>query len=755
MWAKGLSGLLVKQGPGVSAREPATTYWAAEPDSERAAALVLERVKRFRDWLRASGRAERMWRSWRAFYGRAPDGMGDTSRITADGSQGEWVGTTTNDFAQLVTQTAVLTTQTRPAFKVVPTNSDSKSLAQASFAQGLLAYYDKLHNLDDRDRETVLGALLTSEAWRIGRWDNAAGEALTEFMDDGPAVRAGDIGVHVTTSFRCAYDAESADIDSLQWFAFARRYNRFDLAAQVEKRSPETARKLRGMSADAGDVADEWDNPAYDLKQAGLTSTASSDLVLVWEFRHLPTPALPNGRVIRFVGNQCVVFDTMEALMTPEGAPLMGESGPMFKDHGYPYGKRLQANRLSPEITVDSVAGHTAVFDLLGLQELMDTLATIMATAANAGGVSNLWTPLGDKPSITAMVGAMNFLQSKNKPEILEGVKLDPMVAEVAGFMGARMMRRLGQSEVSQGEVPKGMPGNLAALLEAKTVQFNSQLQSAYSKLLERSRNDDLDLLKRFAKAPRIAALGGKSNTWKHKEWSSPDLDGADRFVVEAVNPLSQTMAGRMDAAQQLLDHGLITAEDFLLVRETGRLEPALEAAQAAMMRIQKEREMLQDGIGLAPVDETKSLALGLPQFVDDGKPHIRPYIYDQHWLDIPEAIAVGAMPEARDNPEIQNAVNGVVEERLRLMKLMDPVMLAVLKCPPEVAQAIMMSRMPMMPPGAPGESAPTPPAKEKPKQPETPGLPAGAPPIAAAKPPQNPLTGEKPPSPIAGGALG
>lgn len=711
-------------------------YWAAEPNSERTAAFIRERIRRFREWLRFSGRAERMYRSWRAFYGHAPDGLGDTSRITASGEQGEYVDTATNDFAQLVTQTAVLTTQARPAFKAVATNSDHKSLAQTSFAQQLLTYYDKLHNLDDRDRETVLGALLTSEAWRIGGWDSSAGKSLTEFLD-GPGVREGDIRVHVTTSWRVAYDPDSPDVDSLQWFAFARRYNRFDLAAVLKDKNPKAAAKLLAMSSDTGDK-DDWDNPAYDMRRAGAMDPASSDLVLVWEFRHLPSPALPNGRLVRFVNDDCVILDTLEN----------DENGNVVKDHGYPYGvKRLQANRLSPEITVDSVAGHTAVFDLLGLQELMDTLATIMATAANAGGLKNLWHTLGDKPVVTSVVGAMNFLQSKNKPETLEGVKLDPMVAEVAGFFGQRMMRRLGQSEVSQGEVPKGMPGNLAALLEAKTVQFNSQLQASYSKLLERSRNDDLDLLKRFATSPRVAVLGGKSNTWKHKEWSSADLDGVDRFVVEAVNPLTQTMAGKMEAAQVMLDKGLLTAEQFLLFRETGRLEPALEAEQATMMRILKEREMLQEGIGLAPLDELKSLEAGVPYFEDDGKPHIRPYIYDQHWLDIPEAIAVGAMPEARDNPQVQEAVNGVVEERLRLMKLMDPVMLAVLKCPPEIAQAIVMGRMPPMP--LPDPNAPKDVATKPPKQPETPGLPEGAPRIAAAKPPKNPLTGEQPPSPV------
>ncbi len=732
-------------------RSDSQSYWAAELDSERAAGNVAERIRRYRVWLKESGRADRMRRGFSAFYGRSPDGQGDTARVTASGEQGEFVDVTTNDYATLVTQTAVRTTANKPAFKAIATNADSASMEQASFGQDLMDYYSKTHSITDRDYEMVMIGGICSEGWEVFGWDATAGKNLTDFAV-GPPTNEGDIRVHSTTPFRVAYDPDAEDIDSLQWGAFKRRFNRFDLAKSLDSRNPEAAAKLRAMG---NDNSREWEGSEDDLDLGyRLRSDISGDLVWVWEFRHLPSPSLPNGRLLRFVTAECVVYDSIQTVKNEAGGVLVGEDGaPQVEDAGYPYDD-LHMERYCPDNVIGSIAGHTASFDLLGLQELKDTLATQTMTAANAGGVSNLWTPTGDKPTVSSVVGAMNFVQSKTQPVPLEGVQLSDQVPAAAEFVDRQMMRRCGESDVSMGEVPKGMPGNLAALLEAKTVQYHSRGQASFAHVLERGRTGILKILKRFAKSERVAVLGGVANGYKHKAWTAKDLTNVDRFVVESINPLTQTYAGKMDAAKELLEHGMIeNPQQYLLLRETGRLEPLLESTEANLMRIRKEKEMLQTGIGLPPVDVAKSFQTGIPAFIFDGRPAIRPLIWDKHWESIQEDLGVLAMPQVRDNTKITTAVMGVVEERLRLMKLMDPVMLAVLKCPPEIANAIFMAANPLAAMPTDGTQPPKPgatTATEPPKQPETPGLPNGAPRIPAAKPPKDPITGVQAPSPVA-----
>ena len=718
-------------------------YWASVPNSKVAAANTLERIKRYREALKNSGRAARMRRGFNTMYGRAPDGSGDTSRTSSSGDAGEYVDVTLNNFATLVTQSVVRTTANKPAFKAIATNADSASMMQANFGQGLLEYYTNTYSLADRDWEMVEIGCVCHEGWEVFGWDTTKGKNLTDFSDE-EAVKEGDIEVHATTPFRVAYDPDAESIDALEWFCFRRRYNRFVLAANADE---ETRQKLLAVRE-----SQNWKDDEDDLELDVMQSRIPGDLIWVWELRHLPTDALPKGRLLRFVDAECVLFDSVEEAVGPQGEMVVN-------DHGYPYDKdELHAYRYCPATIIGNIAGHAPSSDLLGLQELKDTVATQAATAANAGGITNLWTKLGDKPVVSSVVGSMNFLQSQNKPEILQGVELSAQIPPFDAMLTENMQARMGESDVSMGNVPKGMPGNLAALLEAKTVQYNSRGQQSYAHVLERSRTGLLKMLKRFAKTPRVAVLGGISEGYEFKEWSAEDLSGVDRFVVEAVNPLTQTYSGKMDAAKELLDHGLIAdPKQFLLLRETGRLEPLLESETATRMGVRKEKELLLQGIGLAPVDPAASYAAaatgGGPVFVDDGKPHIRPLIYDKHWLHIQEDLGAIALPQARDDGKIAEAVMGVVEERKRLLKLMDPVMLAILGCPPEIAQAIMMARMPPPMPGMESQSAPPAPGtSDATKAPEVGGLPDGAPRIAApkpAKPPKNPLTNEQAPSPV------
>ncbi len=712
--------------------------------SDVAAANVAERIKRYRQWLRDSGRAARMLRGFRTFYGHGPDGQGDTSRTSSSGEQGEYVDVTLNKYATLVTQSTVRTTAEKPAFRAIATNADSASLEQASFAQGLLEYYSNTKAIADRDYELVQIGDICSEGWEIYGWDTTKGKNLTDFAE-GPALNEGDVDVHSSTPFRVAYDPDAESVDRLQWVAFKRRYNRFDLAEAIKTRYPLAAEKLLDMSGGTPEKDWEDNEDGFHLTNDNQ-SAASGDLVWVWEFRHLPTAALPNGRLLRFVNAECVVFDSFEFNAETE----------QFTDHGYPYGRDdLHAHRYSPTTVVGSIAGHAPSFDLLGLQELKDTVATQAASAANAGGITNLWTRTGDKPAVSSVVGALNFIQSQNEPKVLQGVELSAQIPAFDAMLDKNMQERMGESDVSMGNVPKGMPGNLAALLEAKTVQYNSRGQASYAHVLERSRTGMLKLLQRFAKSERVAVLGGKANGYKHVSWTNEKLLDVDRFVVESVNPLTQTYAGKCDAAKELLDHGMIESpQQYLLLRETGRIEPMLESAEARLMSIRKEKEMLQDGVGLPPVDLAASLSSGAPVFKDDGAEHIRPLFYDKHWEYIVEDLGVTAMPMVRSNAKVVEAVTGVVEERVRLMKKMDPVMLAVLQCPEPIAMAIMMAQNPMMgmpPPGS-ATQPPKPGAPSEPKQPEVAGLPPGAPRIAApkpARPPVNPLTGEKPESPV------
>jgi hypothetical protein len=282
------------------------------------------------------------------------------------------------------------------------------------------------------------------------------------------------------------------------------------------------------------------------------------------------------------------------------------------------------------------------------------------------------------------------------------------------------------------------------AFLQAQAIQFHSGLQKGFQRLREQVRTANIELLKRYANSKRVALIAGKATGYMRREFTADDLRDIDRVTVEAINPALRTMAGKKAVADELLQRGMLqTPNQYILLLTTGKLEPLFEGEEANLMRIRRNKELLQAGIGLPPVATGPDgmplvdPATGLAQFADDGAQHVRPLKTDTHWLDIPEYLAVLAMPDARERPEVVQAVTGVVEYQLALWRSMDPALVAVLKGQP--APALAAPPPPPAPPGptpSPGMApiaglppSEVPPAINLPRLPATPG--GEVPPIA------------------------
>lgn len=733
-------------------------YWAAERDSAKFVQSFCKKLKRYRDWLTTTGRAKRMVRMFRAFYGWAPDGWGDTSELQSSGEQGEWVDLTTNDLASLVQQTLAFTTANKPAFKANPSNRDFESIAQTEFAQGLLEHCERKMSLSEKDYDAALSAVLTSEGWEVWRWAAAAGRIIST-DSDGRTTTEGDAECIVCTPFDVAFEPDAVSVEKFPWFGFADRANRHDLAALF----PDIADALRSSSASA-----EGDEAILDLRSrsgAALGSEQMEDMVSLWEVRHPPSPALPTGRLVIFVNSSAVLYDSMNyrqqvpvqlsaAVVDPvtgaELQPAQTEMQEQVSDVGYPYPHDdMLAYRIAPEKVLGAPAGHSGHFDLLSLQECMDTVATMAATAANAGGVTNLFAESGNDGgpnlSYNELAGGLNVISGPKKPEVLEGVQLDPQVVEFASFVEQLMRRRIGMNDAALGEPTKGMPAQLAALLQSQAVQFHNRFQASFRAMLERSRTGLLKLYKRFARTKRVADIGGKANSWQLRVWTAEDLSTVERVTVESVNPVLQTTAGKLSFADMLLERSLITPQQYMTLVDTGKLEAVWDYDTRNLARITREKELLQQGVGLPPVDPIASQQMGAPQFIDDGKPHIRPHVAQTHWLDIPEYLSVIATPEAMDRPELVKTVLDLVHYKLELWRQMDAGLLVLLKGPPPPppGPAVMMGMMGAggPPPGGGDTEGPSsePPTAGPDKPIKKPNLP---------KPPPDPATGEQPPAP-------
>jgi hypothetical protein len=722
--------------PEVEADE--STYFAVNPDSRSAVAGCLERIRRYREAMKVSGRGDKMRRNWYAWQGAGPRRDADASRMLSSGEQGEMLSINVNHFASLVNQAVVLTTGQKPAIKAVPTSSDFDSLAQAQFADALNDALERTLLTPQKEAEAALTMVLMSEVAIVQDWDARAGRDVMP-DESGGMVREGDVRLYVLTPFDYATDPDIQDAQSHRWLLWRRRANKWELAAD----HPQHRDAILGMSCrtDAA-AASSIDGEMYELRRRDATRAESrTDEVYLWELRHLPTSACPNGRLVRFLSQDIVLYDSMGR---PADAPP--DSPPM--DFGYPFQSEdgdasLMAIIASPEQIPGIPDGHTAFFDLLSLQEGVDLAASIIASAVNSGGMQNIYVPRGANISADKLTGALNVIEydaAGGIPTAQDNVSLSPAVVEMAERWVTWMRQRVAMNDVVTGEPSRGMPAQAMALLRAQAVEFHSRLQAAYESMVERNRSNILKLFQLFARTERVAVIVGKGNAWASKSFSRASLGKVSRYACEPVNPATKTLAGRVAMAQPLLEAGKLTMDAYLRVVATGRDEPVLDFTRNNSARIQQEKEMLMRGVGIPPVAMGPMGpmldASGLPVLMDDGAEHIRPLITDTHWLDIPEALSVLATPSARERPEVTRAVSEYVHLKLAMWRQMDPAIILLLGGTP--------APMPMEPvspllPGA-GSGTPTlgsgeagPGAAPQPE--EQPRLP---------EPPKNPITGER-----------
>jgi hypothetical protein len=130
------------------------------------------------------------------------------------------------------------------------------------------------------------------------------------------------------------------------------------------------------------------------------------------------------------------------------------------------------------------------------------------------------------------------------------------------------------------------------------------------------------------------------------KQFTGDDLNMINRVIVDQGASISKTTAGKVQLADNLLAQGLIkTADQYIQVLSTGKLEPAIEGTQAELLNIRAENEELTEG-RYVPV-----------------------MITDNHRMHIEEHRIILSSPEARRNPELIQAVTTHLQEHLDILK--------------------------------------------------------------------------------------
>jgi hypothetical protein len=446
-------------------------------------------------------------------------------------------------------------------------NSDYKSIAQTYLANGILDYYMREKNLESSLKTAVEMAIVLGAGFIKMEWNATSGDVY-DIDENGLEIKEGEIEFTNLSPFDVVFDG-SKECHKLDWYMIRTFKNRFDLMAKY----PELADKLKGIPSKS-------DASVYRM---ALLANDVTDDIPVYEFYHKKTESMPQGRYMLFADTDAVMLDT----------PLPYRIVPIF--------------RVSAGEILGTPYGYSPMFDLFPLQQAADALYSTIMTNQSAFGVQNLYVPRGSDLTVASLHGGMNIIEGLAKPE---PINLTQTPAEIFKFleMIVQSMETIsGVNSVARGQPEASLKSGAAlALVQSMALQFISGLQQSYVKLVEDCGTAIIQILKDYANTPKVAALVGKNNKMLLKEFTGDDLHSINRVVVDIGNPLSRTIAGRVQMAEQMMQmHIIKDPTQYFQVLNTGRLDVMFEGDVSQQLLVRAENEWLAEGKNpiIAPTD--------------------------------------------------------------------------------------------------------------------------------------------------------
>lgn len=645
----------------------------------------------FDKYMTKTGQFKQWKKAYDLYYGKHVNGK-DGHELADVGDEGELSAFGVNHFRNLVKHVMALTCSQKPSYDFRAVNSDQRSMQQARLANNILDQILVEKRMGRHMKTAAEISLVFKVGYTYTKWDPSLGRPYSTQMKHNETgeqvekiVYEGEPAVSSLPPWRVKYDPRLKDWTKNKWGLIKSFENKFDLGA----RHPELSDRIEKLKYD-------WDKTEFSYmkdKEFEVLSDIGDELVPIYEFYHLPTDAVPNGRYMKYAGDI------------------------VLSDGGYQYRKKLPIHRITPSEDIESVDGYTEFVDIMVLQTVVNILYAIPFNNQQAFGVQAIHLP--DGCNLTSEQIGKGLVVLKGGPPGSEPkpIQLTASPAEVfknIEFIEKAMEKLSGVNSVIRGDPEAGLKSGVAlGRLQAMAIQFSSNFQQSWAELQEDVGTFILYMLQDFAQTERMVAMAGKHNKGSMQSFVGKDIDLIDRVVCDLGNPLARVYAGRMEMAEKLLDKGLIKSPDqYFNLINTGNLDSITEGPTSELELVRRENEELMDGRSV------KSIV---------GDKHI---FHSQEHRVILSDPTLRAQADAGDELAMAIVQNTLahIEEHKRLHLTQDPFWFGISgESPPPPP--------PMMPPGPPPGEGP-PPGPQGPGMPPPPG-PMG--PMGMAEPPPIP----------------
>jgi hypothetical protein len=595
-------------------------YFAAK-SSKDTAQILMNKADNWFSGLATNGYFSKLGENWKAYHGIFGFDLDDAHSITFGGEQGELVNLNVNHFRNIAQNMLVMITSNRPSMRARATNTDEKSIIQTNLANSLLDYYMREKRLAKYLRRATEYAIVLGSGYIKMEWNQTTGDAYDYDEISDVTTYSGDVEFTNLSPYDVVFDSSQED-QNHNWVLCRSYKNKYDLAAKY----PELKDDIESLPTKS----------ELDLSSIDFYAKDDTELVPVYEFFHKSTESIPDGRYLLFLSPELTLID-MEM----------------------PY-RALPVYRIAPSDILGTPFGYTSMFDILPLQHAINSLYSTILTNHSAFGVQNIWAKDGSNINVSSISDGLNLIESDEPPVALN---LTQTPAEIFNFIS--ILERVTETLSGVNSVTRGNPdasiksGTALALVQSMAIQFMSGLQQEYIELIEDVGTGLISMLRDFADTPRVAAIVGVNNLTELKKFVGDDLSLVNRVMVDASNPISQTVAGRIQMADNLLQYlgneGGFDMQKYFDVIQSGNLNTLTENIDSSNNLMRGENERL---ISNRPVKA---------MFTDDHLSHIK-----DHRSILDDL-------ELRFNRDIADRVRIHLQEHIELLRETDPDLLALM----------------------------------------------------------------------------
>jgi hypothetical protein len=415
-------------------------------------------------------------------------------------------------------------------------------------------------------RQATRNALLFGEGFISTTWDPQEGNEIA-FDPEMGSSKEGDIVYAVHESVDVIRDPNLKNFNQRTWLAVRTYENKYEIAEKYPEYYDEIVAQQSGISAKNHYLAGQF-----------LDRSNDTDLIPLITFYHSKTGLLPDGRQMQMLVDGTVLYDTI-----------------LLYTH-------LPVHRIVPSEHVSTPMGSSVAFDLLPLQEMLDAHYTTILSINENYSIPKVLLPIGCEVNVDSLsqgFQSISYNKIAGEPKIMEMPTAPAGLFQALDLIVKEMETISGVNSVTRGNPEASLKsGSALALVQSMAIQFNAPLQQSYIQLLEDVGTATLNVLKDYAESPRIIQIAGKNHKGiLQQSFSKDDLDTISRVQVQVGNPLAKTVSGRLSIAQDLLQNQIIkTSDEYLMVLETGQLEPLTQGQTGELLALKTENEMLLDG---------------------------------------------------------------------------------------------------------------------------------------------------------------